>query len=267
MSAALEVEGLDVRFGQHTVLNDIWLELQEGEFLAILGPSGSGKTTLLRAIAGLEPATGGQISYNGQRADQLRLQQRRIGFVFQSFALFRHMTVFDNVAFGLRAKPRKERLSNTAINQEVLRLLSLVQLEGLEKRYPHQLSGGQAQRVALGRALAIEPRLLLLDEPFGALDAKVRRQLRHWLADFHVKQQLTSILVTHDQAEAFELADRVVILNQGRVEQTGAPTELLAQPATPFVREFLDQMDSPPLRFRPSQRPRVVRSTNYRENS
>jgi sulfate transport system ATP-binding protein len=222
------------------------LRAEPGEFLALLGPSGSGKTTLLRVIAGLEAPDDGQVVFEGQDFLALTPRERRIGMVFQSYALFRHMTVARNVGFGLRVRPGRERPSGSEINQTVERLLSLVQLEGLGKRYPSQLSGGQRQRVALARALAIEPRMLLLDEPFGALDAKVRKELRHWLRRIHDETGVTTIFVTHDQEEAMDLADRVVVLNQGRIEQIGTPEALDETPASAFVFDFLGDSNKLP---------------------
>ncbi len=235
----IEVEELRKSFGDFAALNGVSLEVEPGELLALLGPSGSGKTTLLRAIAGLLDADEGRIRFQGEDATGLSLRDRRVGFVFQSYALFRHMTVFANIAFGLRVRPRRSRPQAAEIARRVRRLLSLVQLEGLEKRFPAQLSGGQRQRVALARALAIEPQVLLLDEPFGALDAKVRKELRQWLRGLHKETGLTTIFVTHDQEEAMELADRVVIMRAGGIEQIGTPAEIYARPATPFVCEFL----------------------------
>jgi sulfate/thiosulfate transport system ATP-binding protein len=207
--------------------------------LALLGPSGSGKTTLLRIIAGLETSNAGVLQFGQEDATGLSVQERRVGFVFQSYALFRHMSVFDNIAYGLTVRPRKYRPSGAAIKARVLELIDMMQLTGLGPRFPQQLSGGQRQRVALARALAIEPRVLLLDEPFGALDAKVRKELRVWLREIHDRTGLTTVFVTHDQAEAMELADRVAILNKGRIEQIGAPKEISGRPATAFIREFL----------------------------
>jgi sulfate transport system ATP-binding protein len=221
-------------------LNDVSLEVQTGELLALLGPSGSGKTTLLRIIAGLEVADAGRVSFEGEDVTEKSAYQRKAGFVFQAYALFQHMSVFENIAFGLRVLPRNKRPNAVAITARVSELLGLIQLEGYEKRLPSQLSGGQRQRVALARALAIGPRVLLLDEPFGALDAKVRRDLRKWLRHFHDQTHLTSLFVTHDQDEAFELADRVVIFNEGRIQQIGIPSELRQNPANDFVREFLE---------------------------
>jgi sulfate transport system ATP-binding protein len=236
---ALEIEGLHKRFGGFEALNDIRLCVQPGELVALLGPSGSGKTSLLRIIAGLERADRGRLRIGGIDAAALSVQERRIGFVFQHYALFKHMTVADNIGFGLRVRARAERPSRTEIQARVQALLERVQLDGLGQRYPAQLSGGQRQRVALARALAIEPRLLLLDEPFGALDACVRRDLRRWLRELQHETGLTTLFVTHDQEEALELADRVVLMRAGRIEQIGHPSEVYAHPASPFVFEFL----------------------------
>jgi sulfate transport system ATP-binding protein len=228
--------------GQRSVpaLRDVSLEVKTGELLALLGPSGSGKTTLLRIIAGLEIADDGQVFFSQEDVTEKSAYERKAGFVFQAYALFQHMTVFENIAFGLRVLPRKKRPDAEAITKRVSELLQLIQLEGYEKRLPSQLSGGQRQRVALARALAVEPRVLLLDEPFGALDAKVRKDLRKWLRHFHDQTHLTSLFVTHDQDEAFELADRVVIFNQGQIQQIGEPLQLRQNPANNFVREFLE---------------------------
>ena len=239
MSVAVHIRNIDKSFRAQAVLHDVSLTVEAGELLALLGPSGSGKTTLLRTIAGLEFQDSGHVLFGDIDASQLSLRERRIGFVFQHYALFRHMTVEGNIAFGLRARPRKQRPSDVEIRRRVHDLLQLVQLDGLEKRYPTQLSGGQRQRVALARALAIEPRVLLLDEPFGALDAKIRKDLRQWLRALHSRTGHTTIFVTHDQDEAFELADRVAILNEGRIEQVGTPRVVAARPANAFVREFL----------------------------
>ncbi|WP_414693170.1 sulfate/molybdate ABC transporter ATP-binding protein [Parvibaculum sp.] len=235
----IDVEDLHKTFGGFAALNGVSLTVEPGELLALLGPSGSGKTTLLRAIAGLSTPDEGRIHFHGVDATNLSLRDRRVGFVFQQYALFRHMTVFDNIAFGLRVRPRAERPREREIARRVRRLLELVQLEGLDKRFPSQLSGGQRQRVALARALAIEPTVLLLDEPFGALDAKVRKDLRRWLRQIHHETGLTTIFVTHDQEEALELADRVVIMSGGQIDQIGTPSEIYDNPATPFVCEFL----------------------------
>ena len=219
----ISVRGLTKAFGAHVVLDAIHLDIAPGELLALLGPSGSGKTTLLRLLAGLD-ARSRRVDPSGRRGcGRPSVQERRVGFVFQSYALFRHMNVFDNIAYGLTVRPRQPRPSRDAIRARVTELLEMMQLPGFEKRYPSQLSGGQRQSVALARALAIEPRVLLLDEPFGALDAKVRKDLRKWLRDIHDRTGLTTVFVTHDQAEAMEVADRVAILNGGRIEQIGAP--------------------------------------------
>lgn len=243
MSVAVRVRDLKKQFSAFPALRGVSLDVEAGELVALLGPSGSGKTTLLRAIAGLEIQEGGKIYFGDIDADQLSLRERRIGFVFQHYALFRHMTVLDNIAFGLRARPRRERPDESQIKARVFDLLRLVQLEGLEGRYPSQLSGGQRQRVALARALAIEPRVLLLDEPFGALDAKVRKDLRRWLRELQQQTGHTTLFVTHDQEEAFELADRVAILNKGEIEQIGTPLEIVAAPASPFVADFIEGID------------------------
>ena len=245
----IEVRNVTKRFDTFTALRGLNLEVRPGELVALLGPSGSGKTTLLRVIAGLEFANEGQILFDGTDAGHRKVGERRVGFVFQHYALFRHMTVFENVAFGLRVVPRERRLADADIKKKVMSLLSLVQLDRLSGRYPTQLSGGQRQRVALARALAIEPLVLLLDEPFGALDAKVRKELRRWLRRLHDDMGLTSIFVTHDQEEALELADRVVVMNQGAIEQIGTPEEVYDTPATPFVYEFLGNVNRIPCRI------------------
>ncbi|MCD7099799.1 sulfate/molybdate ABC transporter ATP-binding protein [Stenotrophomonas sp. MMGLT7] len=242
----IRIQNLSKRFDDFVALDDIDLDIHHGELLALLGPSGSGKTTLLRVIAGLEHADGGSVLLDGEDTTHLSVQSRRVGFVFQHYALFRHMTVFENVAFGLRVRKRGERLKEAGIVARVRELLSLVQLEGLEKRYPAQLSGGQRQRVALARALAIEPRVLLLDEPFGALDAQVRRDLRRWLRELHERTGLTTLFVTHDQEEALELADRVAILNRGRIEQLGDAASIYERPASPFVYSFVGSVNRIP---------------------
>ncbi|HEV8636679.1 MAG TPA: sulfate ABC transporter ATP-binding protein [Chloroflexota bacterium] len=235
------IEARDVvkRFGAFTALDGVSLDVPSGELVALLGPSGSGKTTLLRVIAGLETADSGSILFGGEDMTGRAIGQRGVGFVFQHYALFRHMTVGENVAFGLRVRPRAARPSDAAIRARVRELLGLMQLDGLESRQPHQLSGGQRQRVALARALAIEPRVLLLDEPFGALDARVREELRRWLVRLHDELHITSVFVTHDQEEALEIADRVVVMSRGRIEQVGSPSEIYDRPASPFVYEFL----------------------------
>jgi sulfate transport system ATP-binding protein len=239
MSVAVTVRNLEKTFGRYPALRGVSLDVAAGELIALLGPSGSGKTTLLRAIAGLEQTDFGEVYFGDIDANQLTLRERRIGFVFQHYALFRHMTVMDNIAFGLRARPRRTRPSEQRIRARVRELLELVQLDGLDHRYPVQLSGGQRQRVALARALAIEPRVLLLDEPCGALDAKVRKDLRRWLRDLHERTGHTTVFVTHDQDEAFELADRVAILSDGKIEQVGTVAEIFRKPATAFVASFL----------------------------
>ncbi|PWC80872.1 sulfate ABC transporter ATP-binding protein [Azospirillum sp. TSH100] len=240
---AIQVSGITKRFNDFTALDSVDLEVKSGELLALLGPSGSGKTTLLRIMAGLESPDGGGLLLNGEEALGLKPRDRQVGFVFQHYALFRHMTVFDNVAFGLKVRPRGERPGAAEIKRRVTELLELVQLSPFAGRYPAQLSGGQRQRVALARALAIEPKVLLLDEPFGALDAKVRKELRRWLRKLHDDIHITSVFVTHDQEEALELADRVVVMNQGRIEQIGTPAEVYDHPASAFVYEFLGQVN------------------------
>lgn len=235
----IQIRNIQKTFGSFQALTGVDLNIASGELIALLGPSGSGKTTLLRTIAGLEFADSGQILFGGIDAAPLPVRERRVGFVFQHYALFKHMTVFDNIAFGLEVRDRKTRPDKSTIRSKVLELLDLVQLSGLDARYPSQLSGGQKQRVALARALAIEPRVLLLDEPFGALDAKVRKDLRRWLRALHDKTGYTTIFVTHDQEEALELADRVVVMNKGRIEQVGSTDEVYEHPATPFVFDFL----------------------------
>ncbi|KAA0571001.1 sulfate ABC transporter ATP-binding protein [Azospirillum sp. Sh1] len=240
---AIQVSGITKRFNDFTALDSVDLEVRSGELLALLGPSGSGKTTLLRIMAGLESPDAGGLLLNGEEALGLKPRDRQVGFVFQHYALFRHMTVFDNVAFGLKVRPRGQRPSSAEIRRRVTELLDLVQLSPFAGRYPAQLSGGQRQRVALARALAIEPKVLLLDEPFGALDAKVRKELRRWLRKLHEDIHVTSVFVTHDQEEALELADRVVVMNQGRIEQIGTPAEVYDHPASAFVYEFLGQVN------------------------
>jgi sulfate transport system ATP-binding protein len=235
----IEIRKLEKRYGEFVALRGIDLTIGSGELVALLGPSGSGKTTLLRAIAGLEFADRGQVLFGAEDASRLSVQARRVGFVFQHYALFRHMSVLENVAFGLRCKPRRERPATREIERRALQLLETVQLAELRDRLPDQLSGGQRQRVALARAMAIDPTVLLLDEPFGALDAKVRVELRRWLRQIHDETGYTTVFVTHDQEEALELADRVVVLNEGRIEQLGTPDEVYADPRTPFVFDFL----------------------------
>jgi sulfate transport system ATP-binding protein len=241
------IESVEKAFGDTPALHGVSLSIRSGELVALLGPSGSGKTTLLRILAGLDFPTAGRVMFGGEDALSLTVQQRNIGFVFQNYALFRHMRVFDNVAFGLDVRPGDRRPTKADIRGRVLELLKLVQLEGLERRYPAQLSGGQRQRVALARALAIEPRLLLLDEPFGALDAKVRRELRRWLREIHDRTGHTTVFVTHDQEEAIELADRIVVLNQGKIEQVGTPDDIYDNPASPFVAGFIGESNALPV--------------------
>jgi len=240
---SIEVRNIRRAFGGFVALDDVSLDFPTGKLVALLGPSGCGKTTLLRIIAGLEQADGGQVLLDGEDASAMHVRERQVGFVFQHYALFRHMTVFENVAFGMRMKPRGRRPSERAIRDKVHELLRLVQLDWLAERFPSQLSGGQRQRIALARALAVEPRVLLLDEPFGALDAKVRKELRRWLRALHDELDVTSIFVTHDQEEALEVADTVVLMDRGRVEQVGTPEEVYRHPATPFVYGFLGSVN------------------------
>ncbi|MED1950981.1 sulfate ABC transporter ATP-binding protein [Brevibacillus centrosporus] len=240
---SIEVVNITKSYKNFTALKDVSLQIPEGELVALLGPSGSGKTTLLRLIAGLEQPEQGSILFNGEDNTDRDVRERRVGFVFQHYALFRHMNIFDNIAFGLTVRSRKTRPSKQEIHERVHSLLKLVQLEGLAHRYPSQLSGGQRQRVALARALAVEPKFLLLDEPFGALDTKVRQELRRWLRHLHGKLGLTILFVTHDQEEAMELADQVVVMNEGRVEQVGPPEEIYNYPANPFVYSFLGRVN------------------------
>jgi sulfate/thiosulfate transport system ATP-binding protein len=240
---SIEVIGLTKRFGAFVAIADVNVHVETGELVALLGPSGCGKTTLLRLIAGLEVPDAGRVHFDGEDSTDRRASDRRVGFVFQHYALFRHMTVFENIAFGLQVRPRETRPPRAEIEQRVHRLIDLVQLEAMADRLPAQLSGGQRQRVALARALAVEPKVLLLDEPFGALDAKVRKELRRWLRRLHDDLHVTSIFVTHDQEEALEAADRVVVMNQGRVEQVGTPADVYARPATPFVYDFLGDVN------------------------
>ncbi len=242
---SIEVRNISKRFGSFRAVDGVSLKVESGELVALLGPSGSGKTTLLRIIAGLEiPEPGsGPILFHEEDVARQSAGRRQVGFVFQHYALFRHMNVFENVAFGLRVKPRRQRPSREAIRDRVGELLRLVQLEGMAFRHPSQLSGGQRQRVALARALAVEPRVLLLDEPFGSLDAKVRQELRRWLRRLHDEIHLTSLFVTHDQEEALEVADRVVVMNAGRIEQVGTPVEVFQHPASEFVMNFLGNVN------------------------
>ncbi|MBI5177958.1 MAG: sulfate/molybdate ABC transporter ATP-binding protein [Nitrospinae bacterium] len=240
---SIEVRNISKKFGGFAVINDVSFTAGTGELLALLGPSGSGKTTLLRVIAGLETADAGAVLFHGEDATDAGVRERRVGFVFQHYALFRHMTVFENVAFGLKVRPRKVRPAKAEIAEKVGQLLRLVQLERFAGHFPSQLSGGQRQRVALARALAVEPKVLLLDEPFGALDAKVRRDLRQWLRRLHDELHITSVFVTHDQEEALEVADRVVVMNNGGIEQEGTPDEIYHRPASPFMYEFLGNVN------------------------
>src|SRR3954453_7022209 len=240
---SIEIRNVSKQFGDFHALRNVSLDIDSGELIALLGPSGCGKTTLLRIIAGLETADGGNILFSGEDTTDVHVRERQVGFVFQHYALFRHMTVFENVAFGLRVKPRGQRPSETEIRKKVHELLGLVQLDWLADRFPSQLSGGQRQRIALARALAVEPKVLLLDEPFGALDAKVRKELRRWLRRLHDELHVTSIFVTHDQEEALEVADQVDLMNKGNVEQIGAPDEVYNNPASPFVYGFLGNVN------------------------
>ena len=248
---SIEVRNLSKRYGATVVCDNLDLDIPSGELVALLGPSGSGKTSLLRVIAGLEAPDSGRVFFHGQDATHVDVRERNVGFVFQHYALFGHMTIFENVAFGLRVRPRSARPgsplatrpSDREIQRKVRQLLELVQLEGLADRFPHQLSGGQRQRIALARALAVEPQVLLLDEPFGALDAQVRKELRRWLRRLHDEMPVTSVFVTHDQEEALEVADRVVVMNQGRIEQVGTPGQVYDHPATPFVLRFLGDVN------------------------
>jgi sulfate/thiosulfate transport system ATP-binding protein len=240
---SISVRGVTKRFGAFTALDNVDLEVEPGKLVALLGPSGSGKTTLLRIIAGLEFADEGEIRFDGTDMANRKTGERRVGFVFQHYALFRHMTVFDNIAFGLRVRPRSTRPSESEIRRRIGDLLDLIQLQTLASRYPSQLSGGQRQRVALARALAVEPRVLLLDEPFGALDAKVRLELRRWLRHLHDEVNITSLFVTHDQEEALEVADSVAVMNEGKFEQIGTPSEVYEHPATSFVFKFLGNVN------------------------
>ena len=243
---SIEVCNVTKTFGSYTALRDVSLKVDDGELITLLGPSGSGKTTLLRIIAGLEIADDdgrAAVYFQGENVARRAVGERQVGFVFQHYALFRHMSVFENIAFGLRVRPRKQRPSEKVIRQRVLELLQLIQLEAFGNRFPSQLSGGQRQRVALARALAIEPRVLLLDEPFGALDAKVRQGLRTWLRRLHDELNMTTILVTHDQEEALEVADRVVVMNQAKIEQAASPAEIFHHPASEFVMDFLGNVN------------------------
>lgn len=240
---SIDVENIRKRFGGHDALRDVSIRIATGELVALLGPSGSGKTTLLRIIAGLELPDSGSIRLHDEDATNSTARERQVGFVFQHYALFRHLTVFENIAFGLRLPHRSVRRPESEIRRRVGELLELIQLDRFGERYPNQLSGGQRQRVALARALAIEPRVLLLDEPFGALDATVRKELRKWLRRLHDEIHVTSVFVTHDQEEALEVSDRVAIMNQGRIEQAGTPEQVYDSPASPFVCQFLEGLN------------------------
>jgi sulfate transport system ATP-binding protein len=248
---SIEVRNLHKAFGKTVVCDHLNLTIPSGELVALLGPSGSGKTTLLRILAGLEVPDSGSVHFHGDDTTATDVRDRNVGFVFQHYALFNHLTIFENVAFGLRVRPRTAkpgsqvptRPSDADIKAKVTQLLKLVQLDWLADRYPHQLSGGQRQRIALARALAVEPKVLLLDEPFGALDAKVRKELRRWLRRLHDEVHVTSVFVTHDQEEAMEVADRIVVMNEGRIEQVGTPDEVYDHPATPFVLQFLGDVN------------------------
>ena len=240
---SIEIRDLSKRFGATVVCDKLNLDIPSGELVALLGPSGSGKTSLLRIIAGLERPDSGSVLFHGEDATFNDVRDRQVGFVFQHYALFGHMSIFENVAFGLRVRPKATRPSDAQITEKVNQLLQLVQLDWLGDRFPHQLSGGQRQRIALARALAVEPKVLLLDEPFGALDAKVRKELRRWLRRLHDEMHVTSVFVTHDQDEAMEVADRVVVMNHGRIEQDGTPDQVYDHPATPFVLQFLGDVN------------------------
>ena len=257
---SIEVQHVRKVFGTHEALKDVSLRIESGELMALLGPSGSGKTTLLRIIAGLDLPDSGTIRLHDEDATRSTARDRQVGFVFQHYALFRHMTVFENIAFGLRVRPKSTRPSERDIVLRVYELLKLIQLDWLGDRYPSQLSGGQRQRVALARALAVEPRVLLLDEPFGALDAKVRRELRQWLRRLHDDLHIASVFVTHDQEEALEVADRVAILSDGNIEQVGTPEEVCRRPANAFVEEFLRDVN-------PRQLPKFHGRTSSRTRS
>jgi sulfate transport system ATP-binding protein len=247
---SIVLRGVGKQFGEYAAVENIDLEVPTGALMALLGPSGSGKTTLLRIIAGLETPDSGEVLFNGQNATTWPIADRKVGFVFQSYALFRHMTVFENVAFGLKVKRRKDRPAAAEIRKKVQDLLALVQLDWSHDRFPAQLSGGQRQRVALARAMAVDPQVLLLDEPFGALDSQVRHELRRWLRRLHDELHFTSIIVTHDQQEAIEIADTVVVLNRGRIEQVGIPGEIYDLPTSAFVHRFLGQVNELPVKWR-----------------
>ncbi len=236
---SIRIQSVSKQFGTFKALENIHLSIEKGEFIALLGPSGSGKTTLLRTIAGLETPDSGEIHFENADVTKVAAQDRGIGFIFQHYALFRHMSVFENIAFGLRVLPEKERPSETEISHKVMELLKLIQLDWLKDRFPHQLSGGQKQRVALARTLAVNPQVLLLDEPFGALDTNIRKELRSWLRNLHDTLNMTSIFVTHDVDEALEMADRVVVMNHGKIIQVGTPEEIYHRPADAFVYKFI----------------------------
>lgn len=240
---SIQIQHVSKTFGSFQALTDINIDIESGELIALLGPSGSGKTTLLRILAGLEGLDGGAILFDGRNITNVSPKEREVGFVFQHYALFRHMTVFDNVAYGLKVRPRKTRPSKEVIAKKVNELLALVKLDNFADRYPSQLSGGQRQRVALARALAVEPKVLLLDEPFGALDAKVRKELRRWLRKLHNEFNVTSIFVTHDQEEALDVANRIIVMNNGKIEQVGTPEEVYDHPNSPFVYDFLGNVN------------------------
>ena len=249
----VKISGITKQFDRFPALDNVSLDIRSGELIALLGPSGSGKTTLLRLIAGLENPTNGQVFFGDEDASHRTVQERNVGFVFQHYALFRHMTVAENIAFGLTVRPSSKRPPKAEIRKRVSNLLDMVHLSGLEKRYPNQLSGGQRQRVALARAVAIEPKVLLLDEPFGALDAKVRKELRRWLREFHDRTGHTTVFVTHDQEEALELADRVVVMSQGKIEQVGTADDVYDTPNSPFVFSFIGESSSVPVTIRDGQ--------------
>jgi sulfate/thiosulfate transport system ATP-binding protein len=247
---SIQLRGVSKQFGEFAAVENINLDVPTGTLMALLGPSGCGKTTVLRLIAGLEIPDEGQVLFDGQDATLWSVGQRKVGFVFQNYALFRHMTVYENVAFGLKVKRRRERPAAAAIRSKVQSLLELVQLGSAHDRFPAQLSGGQRQRIALARAMAVDPQVLLLDEPFGALDSQVRHELRRWLRRLHDELHFTSIIVTHDQQEAIEVADTVAVLNRGRIEQTGIPGEIYDMPSSAFVHRFLGQVNELPVRVR-----------------